>query len=275
MGMHFYVSTGNKGGETKSFTALSLTDYLIRSGRNVVISDSEQDSIQATTTSIALNSGIQTLDMDSPSYPALAAWKLGRSSTGWSDCMDDLSRLGFEKDLDVVADTGASQLQALVDNLEVLGAAIEAGMQASIVFLAGRTEDSTVAAMNLFEAVRAMPVRQRPAVWVLLVDQDGAAEDEFDLTRPFKTKDETEAKSILQRAAEADPAHIRWKHIGRWPDIAYNSTMIARRLPSDSLKDPKIGFGTRAKLQSVLRSMDRLFEEIADPVDDPEEEADA
>lgn len=262
MGMHFYVSTGNKGGATKSFTAISLADYLIRQGENVILSDSEQDSIQATSTSIALNSGIQKFDMDAPSYPALAAWKLGRSGTGWSDCMDDLFRIGFDTDASIVADTGASQLQALIDNIEVIGAAVEAGMQATILFMAGRTEDSTVAAMSLLDAVKKLPEPQRPRIWILLVDQDGASAAEFDICQPFKTKDEQISRSILARATAEDPEHIHHRHVGRWPDILFNATMISRRLPAKVLQDKLIGFGTRTKLRIEMLAIDRLFTEI-------------
>ena len=143
--MHMIAITGNKGGETKSFTSIALADYCIRRGDRVILSDSEHDSIQATATAIAVNSGIQPLDVEKPAYPALAAWKLGKTSTGWSDCLDVMAALGFDEPVTAVADTGASQLQALIDNLPVLSAGIEAGLKASIVFLAGRTEDSTVA----------------------------------------------------------------------------------------------------------------------------------
>ncbi len=262
MCMHLYVSTGNKGGETKSFTALSFTDFLIRRGQKAILSDSEQDSIQATSTAIALNSGLHKFDLESPVYPALAAWKLGKSSTGWSDCMDDLANIGFDSDVSIVADTGASQMQAMIDNIEVLGAAVEAGMQASIIFLAGRTEDSTVAALSLFKAIEELAPNQRPRIWVLLVDQDGAPEEAFDLAHPYKVRGETVAQSILQRAATKAPELIRWRHVGRWPDIAFNCTMIARRMPSEALKDKNLGFGTRTKLRGEMLAIDRLFADI-------------
>ncbi len=260
--MILVITTSNKGGETKSFTAVSIADCCIRRGDSVVLSDSEHDSIQATTTCIAMNSGLQPLNMDAPMYPALAAWKLGKASTGWAACMDDLSSLGFEKPVTVVADTGASQLQAMLDNLPVLGAAVDAGLKASIVFLAGRTEDSTVAAVELFNALKHLPETQRPQVWVLLVDQDAAEKAEFDIAKPFKRKGEAEPQSILDRAMAEDSAHIHVRHVGRWPDVLFNSAMLGRRLPATTLRDQQIGFGTRVKLRHEMLAADRLFGDI-------------
>ena len=266
--MNLMITTGNKGGETKSFTAVSIADFCIRRGDNVILSDSERDCIQATATAIGLNSGMKPFSSDKPAYPALAAWKLGKTSTGWSDCMDDLSIIGFNAPVTIVADSGASQLQAMIDNLPVLGAAVEAGLHAVVVFLAGRTEDSTVAALALLKALSALPEHQRPQLRILLVDQDGADKCDFAIAKPFKKKGEESASSLLERAVADDPQHVQYQHIGRWPDILFTSTMIGRRLPSVTLKDRNLGFGTRAKLQAVMKSVDDLFAEIV-PAETP------
>ena len=120
----------------------------------------------------------------------------------------------------------------------------------------------TVAAMSLLDAVKKLPKPQRPRVWILLVDQDGASAAEFDICQPFKTKDEQISRNILARATAEDPDHIHHRHVGRWPDILFNATMISRRLPAKVLQDKLIGFGTRTKLRIEMLAIDRLFTEI-------------
>ncbi len=264
--MQFYVVGGNKGGITKTGTSLFIADYCIRRGDNVLLLDSEQDTFQATASAIAAASGMVPFSVESPAYPAYAVWPLG-TLTGWDDAVSALAELGFDTPIQVIADTGASQLGAMIDSLDVIGGAVEAGLNVTLLCLCGRLEDSTLAVDALLEGVRGLPPVQRPRVWVLLVDPDGAPEASFDIARPFQNSGETEALSILDRAVRADPEHVHAQYVGRWPDSLFNAAMVLRRLPGMALEDKSMPFGMRLRLKSVMaRQTDPLFAEIAPAV---------
>ncbi len=261
-GMHFIAIGGNKGGITKTSTSIFMADHCIRRGDDVLLLDSEQDSYQATASAIASASGLTRFDATVPTYPAYAVWPLGTLS-GWDDAISALAEIGFDTPIQVIADTGASQLGAMLDSLDVIGGAVEAGLAVTLVCLAGRLEDSTLAVDALLEGVRGLPAEQRPQVWVLLVDPDGAPEASFDIARPFQNNNETDALSILERAVLADPDHVHARYVGRWPDALFNAALVLRKLPGKALEDKSMPLGTRLRLRSVMaRQTDPLFAEI-------------
>ncbi len=260
--MQFYAVGGNKGGITKTSTSLFLADYCIRRGDSVLLLDSEQDQYQATASAIASASGMVPFSVESPAYPAYAVWPLGTLS-GWDDAISALAEIGFDTPLSVIADTGASQLNAMLDSLDVIGGAIEAGLNVTLLCLCGRLEDSTLAVDALFQGVQALPAELRPQVWVLLVDPNGVPEADFDIVKPFCQDGETEARSLLARAVQADPEHVHAKYVGRWPDSIFGAAMVLRRLPGQALEDTSLPFGTRLRLKSVMaRQTDPLFSQI-------------
>ena len=247
--MHLIFVTGDKGGVCKTTMAAGLADAGARHGMRAILADAESSSSQASATEIAVRSGYAELRKGG-SFPAFASWAFGDADAGWMRFLNDISRLGFTEELLLVADSGAAQQNALERALPDLGEATEAGLQTSIVFAAGRSSDSRVAAQALLRVLEGIHEAQRPTAWFVLLDPAGRPESEFHLADAPKGDALT-----LARALEEDPAHVKKLYLGKLPACFFESLFFQRRTPQAVLNDSGTLFGTRVMLSRWLRTV--------------------
>ncbi len=262
------ISSGDKGGTCKSTLASGAADVAVRHSWNVILADAETSSTQATATEIAVRSGYSPLS-GNMEFPAFASWRFG-DADGWMRFLNDIDRL--DRDVLVVADSGAAQQGALEGVLPVLAEAREAGvLTASVLFATGRSSDSRAAAQSYLRALFKLPAELRPQSWFALVDPDGRPEEHFHVSDPAAKPDVL----TLARAIEEDPEHVRKLYIGRFPACFFEPLFFERRTPAAVLADPGTPFGTRSMLSRWLRTVfDPMILPIIgtpEPAQEPEE----
>ena len=210
--MNLFLTTANKGGTLKTtFTAL-LADWAAHHGRHAVLVDAEDSALQESAASIARTSRIPAfrfpLDSVLPDSLDPGAWKgapvqqavpvfprdatrlpalsftranLGDRDKAWAHLLNNLAYLGFDNDMDFFVDTGASQLDTLINKLPLLEMARRKGLNIVIVFMICTNDDSAAAAISYLNAFGQLGLHLR-TLFVLTSDHNDGRE-EYSFTR--------------------------------------------------------------------------------------------
>lgn len=132
--------TGNKGGVGKSLISILATDFCIRNNVPYKIVDAEASGIQATTYRVMTKAGIPDDN--------IRDWAV--STESGFEAFGDYVAENHKSVETVIVDTGASMLEKLTENLELINSMVtDPGLQPApdfgVIFVCGPTIDTSAA----------------------------------------------------------------------------------------------------------------------------------
>ena len=283
--MNLFLTTANKGGTLKTtFTAL-LADWAAHHGRHAVLVDAEDSALQESAASIARTSRIPAfrfpLDSVLPDSLDPGAWKgapmqqavpvfprdatrlpalsftranLGDRDKAWAHLLNNLAYLGFDNDMDFFVDTGASQLDTLINKLPLLEMAKRKGLNIVIVFMICTNDDSAAAAISYLNAFGQLGLHLR-TIFVLTSDHNDGRE-EYSFTR----------EKCIGTALEKYPGLMSTAFLGMLPRLVHDLVFNKRILPGRLLDNTGTPFGTRMELELFAAgTFDRIARSVLTP----------